>query len=283
VAFVSDSQEPLWIEKLRLKANRNDEAWEAIARDMLDARPRAIVHLGDMVALGFWDAGWTAVDSFLVRTQRVRIPVYPAIGNHELMLFPRLGMERARERFPWIDTTWYCLRFGPLAVVILNSNFFRLDDDHATRQVRWLERVLADLDADSAIRLTAVACHHSPFTNSTIVDPSAEVRRIVLPFFFHSSKARLFLSGHAHASEHFRQSDRDFVVLGGGGGLTQPLLQGAERRYDDLFTHPDSTSGFHYLRCTIRRDRLVLTVRALNADFTSFSETDTVEVFFAQQ
>jgi hypothetical protein len=36
----------------------------------------------------------------------------------------------------------------------------------------------------------------------------------------------LFLSGHCHGFEHYKIGGKDFMVIGGGGGLHQPLKQG---------------------------------------------------------
>jgi hypothetical protein len=59
------------------------------------------------------------------------------------------------------------------------------------------------------------------------------------------------------------------MVIGGGGGLNQPLRQGVDA-LPDLAT--DYKPLFHYL--TVRRleDRLEVTSHKLNANFTAFEE-----------
>jgi hypothetical protein len=94
------------------------------------------------------------------------------------------------------------------------------------QQDEWLKKTLADLDADAAVQSVIVCCHHSPFTNSRIVRPSKEVEEKFVPLYLESRKARLFLSGHCHAFEHYKVKGKDFLVIGGGGGLRQPFTAG---------------------------------------------------------
>lgn len=272
VAFLSDTQTPLPPERLFLRARRNAEARALLLDAVLDLHPRAVVHLGDLVALGFHESSWEAIDTFMNRLRERRIGFYPIIGNHELLGYPDTGEERFRVRFPYASRTGYLRRFGPLAVILLNSNVDHLGAAAADSQLVWYRAALSDLDADTSIGLVVVGTHHSPFTNSTVVPPSAEVRSLFVPPFLASRKARLFLSGHAHAAEHFREGGKDFLVIGGGGGLQQPLLTGADRRWEDHFPVQTATRMFHFLACEVTADSAAFTVRMADDDLLSLRE-----------
>jgi 3',5'-cyclic AMP phosphodiesterase CpdA len=270
VAFVSDTQTPLPPERLFLRGHRNTEARALLMDAMLEFRPRAVVHLGDLVALGFHESSWAAIDTFMNRLRERRIGFYPVLGNHELMFYPEAGETRFRERFPYACPTGYVRRFGWMAVVLLNSNMQNLGPAAADSQLVWYGQTLRELDADSGIGLVVVGTHHSPFTNSIVVPPATDVQAHFVPPFLRARKARLFLSGHAHAAEHFREGGKDFLVIGGGGGLQQPLLTGGERRWKDHFPRHTATRMFHYLTCAVGKDSAVFTIRMLEQDRTGF-------------
>ncbi len=272
VEFISDAQSPIFIEEVKLPANNNDKAREMIYSSVLADHPNAVFTLGDMASLGFYLSTWESYDGFLNRARKSGIPVFPTLGNHELMLFPSVGSKEFALRFPWYRKTGYAVRLGPLAIAMLNSNFSDLSEQERTSQVMWLDSTLSRFESDTSVGMVIVACHHPPFTNSTIVSPSKEVRDSFVPLYLHYAKCRIFLSGHCHAFEHFRQDGKDFLVLGGGGGLQQPLLTGTSRRWEDLFPGKTEKRMFHYLRCRIGDRSLSITVRMVKDDFSGFED-----------
>ncbi len=272
VLFVSDAQSPIFIEEAKLHPNNNDMAREMIYSRMLADRPNCIFTLGDMVSLGFFQSAWKSYDVFLDRARNAHVPVFPTLGNHELMLYSSTGDEEFTWRFPWYSKTGYAVRVGKLAVAMLNSNFTHLSQQERKRQLAWLDSTLAAFESDSSVGIVIVACHHPPFTNSTIVSPSEEVRESFVPLYLRYAKCRLFLSGHCHAFEHFRQEGKDFLVMGGGGGLQQPLLTGGDVRWVDLFPKKTEIRMFNYLSCRITGQSLDVTVKMIKDDFSGFED-----------
>lgn len=262
--IVSDTQTPLWFEKFRVKADGNEaipgRIFEDIARD---STVMAVFHLGDLTALGSLHSYWEDFDDKAACLREAHIPIYPAFGNHEYIPFPSSGKANMVSRFAHMDTSWYCRRIDRIAIIILNSNFSRLSEQEVSTQQHWYTAMLKQLDQDTTVIVTIVACHHPPYTNSTIIDPSPDVQRFFVPPFLEARKAKLFVTGHAHAFEHFRVSGKDFLVVGGGGGLLHPLLQGSEQRVTDLYPHDSPRSFFHYLRCTVGAESLTVQVLRL--------------------
>jgi 3',5'-cyclic AMP phosphodiesterase CpdA len=280
VEFVSDAQSPIFLETLRLSRNNNDSAREMIYSRILADRPDAIFTLGDMVSLGFFASTWKSLDAFLERAREAQIPMFPTLGNHELMLFASNGAEEFYGRYPWYRKTGYAVRAGKLAVTVLNSNFSQLSGQEQKNQVVWLDSTLAAFEADTSVGIVIVACHHPPFTNSTVVSPSVEVQGSFVPIYLRYAKCRLFLSGHCHAFEHFRQGGKDFLVIGGGGGLQQPLLTGSEAKWVDLFPRKTEKRMFHYLKCRITGEGLEVSVRMVKEDFSGFEEAYSLSYAF---
>jgi hypothetical protein len=156
-----------------------------------------------------------------------------------------------------------------VAVILLNSNFGKLTEVENEAQVLWYRQTLKDLDKDPSIEYIITGCHHSPFTNSKIVGCSKDVEQKFVQPFLASSKSRLFLSGHSHNFEQYQVKGKDFLVIGGGGGLHQPLKTGADILSD---VASDYKPEFHYL--TVKRCAEGLQIRSyeLRKDFSSFEE-----------
>lgn len=272
VLFLSDTQQPLLIETLRLRSTNNEAAtdtlFSAIARH---PSAEALFHLGDFTAVGMFDACWRPFDAF---QKSLRFPLYPVLGNHDYYVFPFLSMKQFRMRFPTFTSSWYATVIGNAAFITLNSNFSHLSDDEELAQRAWYRDKLSDYQRDTAVHAIVVVCHHPPFTNSTIVDASREVRDDFVGPFMLTGKCRVFISGHAHAYEHFNHKGKDFLVIGGGGGLLHPLRTEAEQLYTDICPDKTSPRVFHFLECRIQPSSLQFTVHKLHQDLSGFDLAD---------
>ena len=154
-----------------------------------------------------------------------------------------------------------------MAILMLNSNFNKLNSGEIQKQQSWYLATMDSLDADKGIKMILLCSHHSPYTNSKIVRPSKEVARFFLPRFNDSPKSRLYISGHSHNLEFFEKGNKKhFLVIGGGGGLTQPLYSGEKRLYKDLIQQ-DKKPVYFYLVTERRGDNLHLFVRGLEKVF----------------
>jgi len=265
IDLISDTQQPLALEKLRLHANHNIKATSLLLADILQQKPLALYMLGDVVALGSSHRKWHVMDRFLDSCRKNNIAVHGLLGNHDLMWSRRKGEINFQRRFPDNVDIGYVSTIDSIAVVMLNSNFKKLSAVEIDRQQRWYTATLDSLNSNSSIRTIIVTCHHAPYSNSRIVGSSAPVQHYFLPAFMQTAKCRLFITGHAHAFEHFNHSGKNFLVIGGGGGLHQPLDTSSKRI-------PDMASGykpmFHYLSIQRKGDKLLLTSHCLKSDFS---------------
>jgi len=269
IAFASDTQEPMWVEKLFLKSDHNLEATKLIFGDVDHLRPSAFFILGDVVSLGKSNNAWKNMDRYIGQTTRDSIPVYATLGNHEVMFNPKKGTRNFMSRFPMYNPAGYMEVKDSVAVILLNSNFAAMSKQEISDQNTWYRHQLAELDKDVAIRCIIVGCHHSPYTNSRIVKPSLAVQQNFVQPFIQSKKCVLFLSGHSHNFERFHVNGKDFLVIGGGGGLHQPLNGNNDQMHD---LSEDYKPAFHYLEITRTQDSLQITSRQLRKNFSGFDD-----------
>ena len=265
IDFISDTQQPMSIEELVLHPAHNVKATAALLADILKQRPLSVYMLGDVVSVGSSNRKWRAVDRFLANCRMNNIAVHGLLGNHDVLWSRRRGERNFRLRFPDNVDVGYVSIIDSIAVVMLNSNFNKLTAVEIDKQQRWYSATLAQLNANDSIRTIIVTCHHAPYSNSRIVGSSRLVRRYFVPAFLQTAKCSLFITGHAHAFEHFRYSGKDFLVIGGGGGLHQPLDTSAKRLPDIAFGYKPM---FHYLSVQWMGHELLVTSRFLKPDFS---------------
>jgi predicted phosphodiesterase len=269
IAFAADTQAPMFVEKLWLRAHNNKRATQLLFENVLQRKPATLFLLGDLVNLGYSNRQWKPIDKYVEALRSNNIPVHAIMGNHEVMGRPREGIRKFQQRFPEHKATGYVIRLGKIAIVLVNSNFSSLSPKEEQQQVVWYKNTLETFDEDAAIDFIITGCHHSPFTNSRIVKPSKEVEQKFVPPFLHSRKSCLFLSGHCHAYEHYKVEGKDFMVIGGGGGLKQPLRQGIGTLADIAL---DYKPLFHYITTEILEDKLLVTSYHIRKDFSGFEE-----------
>lgn len=269
IAFASDTQAPMLVETILLRSHKNKLATRHLFEDVLQHHPTAFFLLGDVVSLGYSNRQWKPIDGYLETLRNNGIEIHAILGNHEVMGRPVAGQQKFQKRFPGHVRTGYLQVYDAVAVVLLNSNFNTLSKKENQQQLAWYESTLKRLDEDPAIEFSITGCHHSPFTNSRVVAPSAAVQQKFVPLFLQSKKSQLFLSGHCHAFEHYMVGGKDFMVIGGGGGLRQPLRQG-------MGALTDLAAGykplFHYLTVQRLADQLQVQSYQIKPDFSGFKE-----------
>ncbi len=269
IIFAADTQAPMWVETLISKPDRNRLATKMLFSNIASVHPASVFLLGDVVNLGSSGRQWRAMDSYLKNLRDKGVGVHAVLGNHEVMGQTRKGERKFQQRFPDHLPTGYIEIVDSVAVVLLNSNFTTLSAEDNAKQLSWYKTTLQALDEDPGVLFIITGCHHSPFTDSKVVSPSFRVQNDFVPYFLASKKCRLFLSGHCHAFEHYQVKGKDFMVIGGGGGLHQALR---ETKKDQ----PDLASSYkpkyHYLSVKRINNSLQITSRQLNPEFTGFND-----------
>jgi len=253
VLVLGDTQSTGWLERILLRRKRND-----IERRRLIAQAAAeefglVVHLGDAIYDGGSPRHWSAFDRFM-QPLFDRSPVLLVPGNHEYWR-GETGLHRhAAPRFPNLrPTTWSAHVHGRIAFVLVDTNRRMLGKNWEIQQ-HWYGKTIAALERDGGVRHIVVCAHHPPFTNSRISGDARHVQAAFLDAVFASTKAKLFLSGHAHGYERFEKDGKCFIVSGGGGGPRVRYRHGRQSRHRDV-TCPSGNGTkrpFNYLLLGLR-------------------------------
>ncbi|NOT74273.1 MAG: metallophosphoesterase [Cyclobacteriaceae bacterium] len=262
IAFVSDTQAPLWMENIYLKGNQNKKATRLIFEDIVKTKPRTVYILGDVVSLGFRNKKWRDMDKYIEACRKEGIEVHAVLGNHDVMRRAAKGEVNFQKRFPDHVRTGYVSIVDSVAIILVNSNFSKLKTEAIVIQQSWYEKMLDAVDKDPAIKATIVTCHHAPYTNSKLVGSSTIVQERFVKPYLKTKKGLLFITGHSHTFEHFKKSGKDFLVIGGGGGLHQPLgikIEDSSGKYKPMF---------HYLTVLRSKENLLVLSHFLKDDFS---------------
>ena len=263
--FLSDTQAPLWFEKIYLQYEENEKATALIFADILQKQNvAAVIHGGDLTSHGSDKRSWSQIRPFMDSLRVRSIPFLAVKGNHDYLFSAGLAMRNFRKYVPETCSDYSSWQFGCAAIVLLNSNFGQLENSDILRQQIWYDSTLAAYQKDSTIRFVITVDHHPPFTNDRMVSGSQEVRERLLPAFYRSSKAVVFVSGHAHRFEHFLKREKDFIVIGGGGGLLHDARRNPNEM--DLYDGADGGMFFHYARCRVTADSILFEVVKVTPD-----------------
>lgn len=268
---VGDLQRTSLLEAWR---EQNDPERARVVAEIARERPAFVAMTGDLVFGGASASQWAAFDQLAAPIREAGIPVVAALGNHEYW-GGRDGEAHFFARFPHLDRAlWYTRAWGPIRLVVLNSNEGDLSTREWIQEQRWFARTLAALDEDRDVRGVLVLAHHPPFTNSTVTGDERHVQEAFLPAFFASKKALALMCGHVHSYERFERRGKTLVVSGGGGGPRAALKTGAARRHADDKAVGPALRDFNFVRMTIEAEGIAAEVRGLPKGGAEFHTMD---------
>jgi 3',5'-cyclic AMP phosphodiesterase CpdA len=221
-----------------------------VAGALAMAEPDVVLHTGDVVyrrgALCHYGTKYFAPYRSLI----ANVPVYPAIGNHDLMA---KGGEAYFDTFvlPQDNAAgteeYYAFDYGPVNLISISSEFYEDDDETAIAEQRaWLETELAN----GELPWTIVLLHRSPFSSTDGKD-SDDVRDDLTPIFAEYG-VDLVLSGHAHNYERSVPIDGVTYIITGGGGA-------GLRGVDPSETTAVAVKAHHFVQIDASPDTLSIT------------------------
>jgi 3',5'-cyclic AMP phosphodiesterase CpdA len=175
--------------------------------------PDLVLHTGDLVMSGGDLDGWRrffAAEAPLIAD----VPLYPAVGNHELDRDPAGVNFRRFFALPDGGRTrrYYSFRFGPARFVMLDGN----SPDRA--QTAWLGATLLAAQAEPGVEHVFVAIHQPPLSVGGHCGSAVEQAAWVELFERH--RVRAVFAGHDHAYERLERRGVRYFVAGGGGAPT---------------------------------------------------------------
>jgi acid phosphatase type 7 len=214
---------------------------------------------GDIVYNGENTKDWQVWDSETAVWREHKIPVYPAIGNHDLKGNIQTALGNYFARFPEIQQSrFYSVRLGNTLLLVLDSAL----DEVSGPQGEWLNSQLDHLP--SSVNFVFLVFHHPPYTSSSdekvfggghSARSSEQALAKVLEERQQHTRARFVVfNGHVHNYERHEHGGITYFVTGGGGAHPYPI----ERHADDLYKDPGV--NFHYLLVDVDHNRLTVTM-----------------------
>ena len=227
-------------------------ARQALVQAIAQTNPAFISFGGDIVYNGFDQDDWRVWGRETAVWREKKIPVYPALGNHDLHGSENIALSNYFERFPDLkNSRYYSVRAANTLILVLDSSL----DETSGPQGRWLDDKLDHIPAD--VDFVFIVLHHPPYTSSSDAKafggghsarPQEKELASMLEGRQPNQRARIVVfSGHVHNYERHEHAGVTYFVTGGGGAHAYPI----ERAKDDPFQSIEV--NYHYLMVDVAR------------------------------
>jgi len=251
----------------------------ALVQAVAEANPAFICFTGDIVYNGYDADDWKVWDSETSIWREKKIPVYPALGNHDLHGKEEVALGNYFQRFPDLkNSLYYSVRAANTLILVLDSAL----EEASGPQGQWLAGKLDHVPAD--VDFVFVMLHHPPYTSSSDEKKfggghSARTQEQALAKLLEERQARshfriVVFSGHVHNYERHEHGGVTYFVSGGGAAHAYPI----ERAADDPFQSKEV--NYHYLLVEVTPRELKVTMNRL--DLTSgkavWTQPDSVKI-----
>ena len=241
----------------------NPPVRQALVQAIAQTDPAFISFDGDIVYNGYDKDDWKVYDTETAVWREKKIPVYPALGNHDLHGSEKDALGNYFERFPELkNCVYYSVRAANIMMLLLDSAL----DETAGPQGQWVRQKLDHLPAD--VDFVLVVLHHPPYTSSSDAKKmggghSARSQELELAKMLEarqqSLRARIVVfSGHVHNYERHEHGGITYFVTGGAGAHAYPI----ERAKEDPFQSKEV--NYHYLQVEDDAGKLKITMKRLN-------------------
>jgi Icc-related predicted phosphoesterase len=250
---------------------KDTEAANPVVRQMLvqaiaEVKPAFISFGGDIVYNGYDVNDWKVWDTETSIWREQKIPVYPALGNHDLHGNENVALANYFERFPDLkNSRYYSVRAANTLMLALDSSL----DETSGPQGKWLKHALDTLPAD--VDFVFIVLHHPPYTSSSDEKkfggghssrtPEQALAKMLEARQQNTTVRFIVFSGHVHNYERHEHGGVIYFVLGGAGAHAYPI----ERAATDPFQSKEI--NYHYLLVEVDRRQLKATMNRL--DLTS--------------
>ncbi|MFZ1132025.1 MAG: metallophosphoesterase, partial [Terriglobales bacterium] len=244
----------------------NPTARQALVQAIAQTSPAFISFGGDIVYNGYDKDDWKVFDAETAVWREKKIPVYPALGNHDLHGNEKVALGNYFERFPDLKgSVYYSVRAANTLMLVLDSAL----DEISGPQGQWLTQKLDRLPGD--VDYVLVVLHHPPYTSSSddkmfggghSARSQEQALATMLEARQQNLRARIVVfSGHVHNYERHEHGGVTYFVTGGAGAHAYPI----ERGKDDPFQSKEV--NYHYLQVEDDQGTLKITMNRL--DLTS--------------
>jgi Icc-related predicted phosphoesterase len=240
----------------------NPPVRRALVQAIAEANPAFICFTGDIVYNGQDAEDWKVWDSETSIWRDRKIPVYPALGNHDLHGNEQVALGNYFQRFANLKgSRYYSVRIANVLMLVLDSSM----EETVGPQADWLADKLDHIAAD--VDFLVIMDHHPPYTSSSdqkkfggghAARPHEQALAKMLEERQSNARYRIvFFSGHVHNYERHEHGGITYFVSGGGAAHAYPI----ERAPDDPFQ--SKAINYHYLLVEVDHQRMNVTMNRL--------------------
>jgi Icc-related predicted phosphoesterase len=253
----------------------------ALVQAIDDARPAFVSIGGDIAYRGDDPKDWQTWDAETSIWREHHIPVYPALGNHDLHGDLKVALANYFLRFPELhESRYYAVRAANALMLILDSSL----DEVAGAQGDWLAQELDRIPHD--VNFVILVFHHPPYTSSSDAKTyggghSARAPEQALAKMIEDRQQQqratarfVVFSGHVHNYERHEHNGVVYFVTGGGGAHAYPI----DRAPGDPY--PDHRINYHYLLVNVDHSKMTVTMNRLELvdGKSSWTQPDAVTI-----
>lgn len=228
----------------------NHEVHKVLVKDIMNFKPVAVFHTGDLVFNGAKNSEWTLFKSIMkpiIDSSRL----YPSFGNHEMhskLMSKDFTMPN--------NGKWYAVNLMGIHFVVLDNYS---DFSVASEQYKWL---VADLSSVPKNMFRAVVMHLPVYTSGPHKTKLKQIRKTLVPVF-EKYGVNVVFSGHVHCYENASAHNIYYITTGGGGA---PL-------YSKATNIPESKIYMKtYNFCTLQIKNKALEIQALDTNLRVIDE-----------
>lgn len=235
----------------------------ALVQAIADQNLAFICFTGDIVYNGYDLADWKTWDTETSVWRSKRIPVYPALGNHDLHGSEQLALGNYFQRFPGLkNSRYYSVRADNALFLVLDSSM----DEVSGPQGEWLAEKLDHVPSD--VDFVFIVDHHPPYTSSSDMkefggghaargSEQALARRLE-ERQAHARFRLIVFSGHVHNYERHQHGGITYFVSGGGAAHAYPIA----RAPGDPFQSKEI--NYHYLLVDVDHQQARITMHRID-------------------
>jgi acid phosphatase type 7 len=257
----------------------NPEVRQALVRAIAQTNPAFVVFTGDIVYNGYDKNDWTVWDKETAIWQQEKVPVFPALGNHDLHGDEKIALANYFQRFPDLkNNRYYSMRAANILLLVMDSAL----DETTGAQGQWLAHELDSIPGD--VDFVFIVLHHPPYTSSSdekmfggghsARSPEKTLAKMLEARQQNIRAKIIVFSGHVHNYERHEHGGVTYFVTGGAGAHAYPI----ERAKDDPFQSKEI--NYHYLEVDVDRGAVKITMHRLDmsSGMAAWTEPDSAAI-----
>jgi Icc-related predicted phosphoesterase len=239
----------------------NPAVRQALVQAIADAHPAFISIGGDIAYNGDDAKDWKVWDQETAVWTESKIPVYPALGNHDLHGDQKVALANYFQRFPDLrENRYYSVRAANTLLFMLDSSL----DEISGPQGQWIIHELDTLPSD--VDFVCLVLHHPPYTDSSdhasggghsARNPEQALAQILEGRQPHTRARFVVIAGHVHNYERHEHGGVTYFVT--GGGAARPYMM-PRKPGDPLF---GKDVNYHFLLVEVDRGKMKITMNRL--------------------